>query len=40
MNFKTDLYSDYKLDSNMRVNQKGSSDFMTTHDYILNSKRL
>ena len=28
----------YNLNSNTKVNQKDSSDFMTTSDYILNSK--
>ena len=30
----------YKLDSNVKVNQKGSFDFTTTRDNILNSKWL
>ena len=30
----------YKLNGNTKVNQKDSFDFMTTHDYILNSKWL
>ena len=30
----------YKLNSNLKVNQKGSFDFTTTHDYILNLKWL
>ena len=30
----------YKLDSNMKVNQKGSFDFTTTRDYILSTKCL
>ena len=30
----------YKLNSNVKVNQKGSFDFTTTHDYILNLKWL
>ena len=29
-----------KLDSNVKVNQKGSFDFTTTRDYILSSKWL
>ena len=28
----------YKLDSNVKVNEKGSFDFTTTRNYILNSK--
>ena len=30
----------YKLNSNIKANQKDSFDFMTTRDYILNSKWL
>ena len=30
----------YKLNGNTKVNQKGSFDFITTRDYILNSKWL
>ena len=30
----------YNLDSNVKVNQKGSFNFTTTHDYIISSKWL
>ena len=33
-------YIYYKLDRSVKVNQKGSFDFTTTHDYILSSKWL
>ena len=34
------LIAYYKLDSNLEVNENGSFDFTTTHDYILSSMWL